>query len=109
MTWNIEFLTEALDDLKKLDHSQQIQVLKAIKKVSLNPLPVSSGGYGKPLENKEELYLSNLLKIKRRDIGIRIVYKIEIDNSNMKIIIISARTDNKVYKNAEKRRRKYNL
>ena len=27
MTWNIEFLEEAEKDLKKLDHSAQIQVL----------------------------------------------------------------------------------
>jgi hypothetical protein len=31
MTWNIEYLTEAEADLKELDHSQQIQVIKAIK------------------------------------------------------------------------------
>ena len=27
MTWNIEFLEEAENDMKKLDHSAQIQVL----------------------------------------------------------------------------------
>lgn len=30
MTWCIEFLEEAEKDLKKLDHSTQIQVLKGI-------------------------------------------------------------------------------
>lgn len=30
MTWQIEFLEEAKNDLKKLDHSSQIQVLKGI-------------------------------------------------------------------------------
>ena len=39
MTWNIEFLEEAENDMKKLDHSAQIQVLKGISKVSKNPLP----------------------------------------------------------------------
>lgn len=34
MTWNIEFLEEAENDMKKLDHSAQIQVLKGISKVS---------------------------------------------------------------------------
>lgn len=39
MTWSIEFLEEAQRDMKKLDHSAQIQVLKGITKVSGNPLP----------------------------------------------------------------------
>ena len=40
MIWSIEFLEEAEKDMKKLDHSAQIQVLKGIKKVSQNPLSV---------------------------------------------------------------------
>ena len=42
MIWGIEFLQEAEKDMKRLDHSVQIQVLKGIKKVSKNPLPVRS-------------------------------------------------------------------
>lgn len=38
MTWNIEFLEEAKKDLKKLDHSVQLQVVKGIEKVRKNPL-----------------------------------------------------------------------
>ena len=49
MIWGIEFLQEAEKDMKRLDHSVQIQVLKGIKKVSKNPLPVSQGGYGKQI------------------------------------------------------------
>ena len=49
MIWSIEFLEEAEKDMKKLDHSAQIQVLKGIKKVSQNPLSVREGGYGKPV------------------------------------------------------------
>ena len=63
MIWGIEFLQEAEKDMKRLDHSVQIQVLKGIKKVSKNPLPVSQGGYGKPLGNKENTNLTNLMKI----------------------------------------------
>ena len=33
MNWKIEFLDEARKDLKRLDHSIQIQVVKGIKKV----------------------------------------------------------------------------
>ena len=75
MTWNIEFLEEAKKDLKKLDHSVQLQVVKGIEKVRKNPLPTDKGGYGKPLGNKNGINLTNLLKIKFRDLGIRVVYK----------------------------------
>lgn len=109
MIWSIEFLEEAKRDLKKLDHSVQVQVLKGIRKVSKNPLPVQEGGYGKPLGNKTGVNLTNLLKIKFRDLGIRVVYKtIQVDNV-MKIIVVSARTDEQVYKEAGKRREKNQL
>lgn len=61
MTFSIEFLEEAEKDLKKLDHSVQIQVLKGISKVSQNPLSAEEGGYGKPLGNKSGTNLTNLL------------------------------------------------
>ena len=109
MNWKVEFLEEAVKDLKKLDHSVQIQVLKGIQKVSRNPLPIQEGGYGKPLGNKSGTNLTNLLKIKFRDLGIRVVYKTVRIDGIMKIIVISARTDEQVYKEAEKRREKYTL
>ena len=109
MMWGIEFLEEAEKDMKKLDHSAQVQVLKGIRKVSQNPLSVEEGGYGKPLGNKIGINLTNLMKIKFRDIGIRVVYKIERIEGIMKIIVISARTDEHVYKEAAKRREKYDL
>ena len=109
MTWSIGFLEEAAKDMKKLDHSAQIQVLKGITKVSKNPLPVEEGGYGKPLGNKSGINLTNLLKIKFRDLGIRVVYKVERVDGVMKIIVVSARTDEQVYKEAAKRREKHDL
>lgn len=109
MIWNVEFLEEAQKDMKKLDHSVQLQVLKGIQKVSQNPLPIQEGGYGKPLGNKNGSNLTSLLKIKFRDLGIRVVYKIEYIEGVMKIIVISARTDEMVYKEAAKRREKYNI
>ena len=109
MSWQIEYLEEAKKDLKKLDRSAQIIVLKGIDKVSENPLPVQQGGYGKPLGNKSGTNLTNLLKIKVRDIGIRVVYKVEYTDTVMKIIVISARSDEQVYIEATKRRTKHNL
>ena len=49
MIWSIEFLEEAEKDMKKLDHSAQIQVLKGIKKVSQNPLSVRKVDMGKTI------------------------------------------------------------
>lgn len=109
MTWEIEFLEEAEKDMKKLDHSVRIQVLKGIRRVSQNPLSVQEGGYGKPLGNKTGTNLTNLLKIKFRDLGIRVVYKAVRVDGIMKIIVVSARTDEQVYKEAGKRRTKYEL
>lgn len=109
MTWSIEFLEEAKKDLKKLDHSVQLQVLKGIRKVAQNPLPVQEGGYGKPLGNKTGTNLTNLLKIKFRDLGIRVVYKTMRVDGIMKIIVIPARSDEQVYKEAGRRREKHDI
>ena len=109
MTWSVEFLEEAKKDMKKLERSASIQVLKGIQKVSRNPLPIQEGGYGKPLGKKNGANLTNLLKIKFRDLGIRVVYKVERVEDVMKIIVVSARTDEQVYREAAKRREKYEL
>ena len=109
MNWTITFLEEAQEDLKKLDGSVRVQILKGLQKVSQNPLPSSQGGYGKPLGHKNGTNLTNLLKIKFRDLGIRVVYKIAVTNSTMNIIIISTRTDEQIYEEAQKRRIKYAL
>ena len=109
MTWSIEFLEEAEKDIKKFDHSVQIQVLKGIRKVGQNPLSAKEGGYGKPLGNKSGVNLTNFMKIKFRDLGIRVVYKVEHIDGVMKIIVVSARTDEQVYKEAAKRRNEHGL
>ena len=46
MSWNVEFLEEAKKDMKRLDHSAQIQVLKGIQKVAQNPVSVNAGNDG---------------------------------------------------------------
>lgn len=68
MNWNVKYLPEALDDLRKLDGSQKILIRKAIQKVCQNPLPETEGGYGKLLGNKGSNNLSGFLKIKLRTI-----------------------------------------
>lgn len=109
MMWSIEFLEKAEKDMRKLDHSAQVQVLKGIRKVSQNPLSIEESGYGKPLGNKSGVNLTNPMKIKFRDLGIRVVYKVERAYGVMKIIVVLARTDEQVYNEAAKRRNKYGL
>ena len=56
MTWKVEYLTEALADLEKLDNSIRRPVLKGISKVQENPLPRAEGGDGVPLGNKDSMW-----------------------------------------------------
>lgn len=109
MTWSVEYLPEALEDLRKLDGSQKLLVRKAIHKVSQNPLPESEGGYGKPLGNKNHSDLAGFLKIKLRNAGLRIVYQLVRQDDSLLVIIIGARADDEVYKLANTRVKKYNL
>ena len=97
MEWKVEYLREALKDLKSLDHSQQLQVLKAIDKVSKNPLPIFEGGYGKPLGNKSNTNLTGYFKIKLLKLGIRVVYGLVREHGIMRIVVISIREDDTVY------------
>ena len=101
MKWKVEYLKKSLKDLKSLDHSQQLQVLKAIDKVSQNPLPNFEGGYGKPLGNKSSTNLTGYFKIKLLKLGIRVVYGLVKERGIMKIIVISIRQDETVYQIAE--------
>ncbi|HBW37548.1 type II toxin-antitoxin system RelE/ParE family toxin [Desulfosporosinus sp. BICA1-9] len=101
--WKVEYLRESLEDIKRLDHSQRLQVVKAINKVAVNPLPQAQGGYRKPLSNKSGTNLAGYCKIKLLRLGLRIVYKVVRENNIMKIVVVSARADDEVYILAQKR------
>ena len=103
MIWQLKYLPEAEADLRKLDKSQKILVVKAIKKVQQNPLPVSEQGYGKPLGNRGGTDLTGLLKIKLRSAGLRVVYQLRRTESTMLVIVIGIRDDDDVYEIAQKR------
>ena len=106
MAWQIRYHPLAEEELSRLDGSVRKIVLKGILKVSQNPRPQNEGGYGKPLGNKGGNDLTGLLKIKYRDIGIRVVYKLVEDEKTheMYILVISARADNEVYNQAGERK-----
>lgn len=101
--WKVEYLREALEDIKKLDSSQRMQVVKAVNKVAVNPLPQTEGGYGKLLGNKGGTNLVGYCKIKLLKLGLRVVYTLVRENSIMKVIVVSARADDEVYILAQKR------
>lgn len=63
--WKVEYLREALEDIKRLDQGQRVQVVKAINKVAVNPYPRNEGGYGKPLGKKGGTDLTGYCKNKR--------------------------------------------
>lgn len=99
MSWSLSFHDKAIDEFSALDHSQQMEVAKAIDKVMENPLPMQEGGYGKPLGGK----LAGCCKIKLKKSGIRVVYKIERLENEMRVIVIGLRHNSDVYKLAESR------
>ncbi|MCL1883839.1 MAG: type II toxin-antitoxin system RelE/ParE family toxin [Defluviitaleaceae bacterium] len=103
MEWIVEFDPKADKEFERLNATPKSHVAKAIRKVSQNPLPQSEGGYGKPLGNKQSSKLAGCLKIKLKRIGIRVVYKLIREDAIMKIIIISIRDDDEVYKEAVRR------
>ena len=109
MNWDLEFLPEARKDLRKLDGSQRQHVIKAINKTLKNPLPRSEGGYGIELGNKGGVNLTNCLEIKLRGEGLRVIYKLIRTETEMLIVIIGAREDEKVYDDARERITRYRL
>lgn len=109
MSWTAKYLPEAEKDLKALDGSQRILILKAIKKVQQNPLSQVEGGYGKPLGNKNGNDLHGFLKVKLKAAGLRIVYKTVKVDDMMLVIVIGARADDEVYGIAQKRIQEHNL
>ena len=93
MSWQVKYLPQAVEDLRKLDGSQRLLIRKAIDKVAVNPLPQAEGGYGKPLGSN----LTGFLKVKLRSSGLRIVYKVIRTEEEMLIVVIGALEDDEVY------------
>lgn len=102
MKWKIEYIKEAQRDLKRLDPYNRKLILKAIDKTAERPLPPPDG-IGKPLGNHSSSKLSGYYKIKLRDLGYRVVYQLVRENDIMRIIVISIRDDEAIYKEAERR------
>ena len=104
--WNVCICKEAEEEFRKLDGSLKRQVAAGIYRVSENPLP-HPHGYGKPLGSKSGNDLTGLLKIKYKDIGIRVVYTLNMEEMTMNILVIGVREDDYCYKLAVKMSEKY--
>ncbi len=102
MTWKIEYIREAQRDLLKLDPHNRRLILKAIEKTAEHPLPPPDG-IGKPLGHHSSSNLTGYYKIKLRDLGYRVVYGLVREGNIMKVIVISIRDDEAVYREAERR------
>ena len=59
MKWEVEYLPEAIKDIKKLDNSNRLLVRKAIQKVSSNPVSTYEGGFGHPKTTKKNSATEN--------------------------------------------------
>lgn len=103
MAYKVEFDSRAIDDLSKIDTSSKKVILKTINRVAENPLPRAEGGYGWPLGNKQGMNLTNLLKIKLRGLGYRVVYQLKRTETTMEIIVVGVRADEEVYRMAYER------
>ena len=102
MNWKIEYIKEAQRDLQRLDPYNRRLILKAIEKTAERPLPPPDG-IGKPLGSHAAANLSGYYKIKLRDLGYRVVYGLIREGNTMKVIVISIRDDEAVYREAERR------
>lgn len=107
--WKVVFIPEAREDLNQLDNSVRLQVDKAIAKVRMNPLPRYLGGYGDSLSNLNDAGPAGLCKIKLKKDGIRVVYKAVERDGETVVVVVGARADNEVYREAAKRRRSHDL
>ena len=66
-------------------------------------------GVGKLLGNHASSKLSGYYKIKLRNLGYRVVYQLVKEGEIMRVIVISIRDDEAVYKEAERRIRDMTL
>lgn len=107
--WRRIYLPEARRDMERLTPAVRAQVLKGLCKVSRNPLPQSEGGYGKPLRNTNKSKLAGLCKVKFRELGIRVVYRVVRTEKTMLVIVVGVRSDDEAYLAADKRRRAHGL
>jgi len=100
MSYKIFYDKRVAKDIKKLrlTNAQKEKLKHKIIEVSQNPISKSEGGYGEALKGNLKGYLKF-----RFDSNYRVIYKIEVIDNVMKIIIIGLRKDSTVYEEMDKR------
>ena len=97
--YELVFLEEAKKEYKKLDGS-----VKKLVNVALKKLEVRADTLGEELSNMNGIHLAGCRKIKFKQAGIRIVYRIVNGRTEIvEIITIGKRDDLEVYRIAAKR------
>jgi len=97
--FEVVFIEEARKEYRKLDGS-----VKKLVKVAIAKMQERADELGEDLTTKHGINLIGCRKIKFRNAGIRIVYRIVGDRAEIaEIITIGKREDNEVYKIAAKR------
>lgn len=96
----VKFLKEAQKDYDALDGSQKKWVEAAVER-----LRVRGGEIGEPLCKSASDDLRGCRKLKNKDLGLRIVFRVTIsgDCEIIEIIVIGKREDSEVYHIAGKR------
>ncbi|KGR74715.1 type II toxin-antitoxin system RelE family toxin [Ureibacillus sinduriensis] len=93
---NLEFYDEAVDEWQSLDGHQKKFVSKALEKIE-----ALGNEIGEPLGNKRDVNLTGYRKVKLKQIGIRIVYRVVNEVIEItEIIAIGGRADEEVYQDA---------
>ena len=87
MTYSLEFKKSALKEWKKLGHTVRDQLKKKLEERLINPHVPSSAISG----------VSNLYKIKLRQLGYRLVYSVDDDVIIVTVIEVGKRNRNEVY------------
>ncbi len=93
MSYELEFLDEAVREWEKLDNTVKRQFKKKLKERLENPVIESSRLSGS----------LNRYKIKLRSAGYRLVYEVQDRRVTVLVIAIGKRERNLVYKTAAKR------
>jgi len=93
VTYELEFLTEALKEWKALDSTTKNQFKKKLTERLENPL----------IPSAKLLGTKNRYKIKLRAAGYRLIYEVFDDEIVVVVVAVGKRERNRVYKAAAKR------
>lgn len=95
MTYELEFNSEAMKEWKKLDATIREQFKKQLEKRMMEPHVPSARLHGADM--------SNVYKIKLRDLGYRLVYEVNDQTITILVLAIGKREKNQVYELLKKR------